>query len=873
MSWWRAFGKSVQKLCLRKTAGARRRQTRAKGLRFEPLEARQMLALVPELVADVTAGSGSSAIGSIVGLGDTAYFTKDSSLWRSDAAGATQVVTSFESHLSPELQNTVAGKLVMAVRGTLVHSHHGAPFSEFDSYLYVSDGTSAGTVRIDSRISFAPIFEQYTSIANPLGGMYVLHDSSFFNDRILRSDGTSAGTSTVFDFPYGSGTSLTPVDLLNNRLFFTRSNAGNQTGLWATDGTSSGTALISDGTIGSGINLNGQLVFNRNGELWRSDGTSSGTVLLADLNAAATSNPATFVTIGGTAYFVANDGVNGQELWKTDGTSSGTVLVADINATGSSNPGQLLNVNGTLFFTADDGVNGVELWKSNGTSGGTTLLRNIHASGSASPDQLVTVGNRLYFTADDGVNGRELWTSDGTSSGTELVSDLNAGATGASPQSLANVNGTLYFTADNGTLGRELWRVAPSSTAINGGIYTFNGGSGANRIDLVFTSPTSMNLTVDNGPTQTLNTSQYRAFRFNLGGGNDLINVHLSSLADSVVFNGLSANVGSSNYSLIFENVETKYLFGNSLDNAVFNDAGNQEWLYALPAYAILYDTARAYTNQAIGMGKYTSQATGNNDWLLLYGDSGVQSFQSSPTATSVTAGNVAISGQGYRTVVVNGMGGNDSLVYSGTAANELLTSLEQFSVVASSETTQYFVSVPNIDATSGGGTDTAVMYDTAGNDTFTASAGNVPSASNFQFTGLGMNRIARGYTKAYAWSYFGGSDTANISTSPGLTNWYGNENYLYMTFDTQVVQALQFRTVNANGLTFNNNLLLDDSAGNDTLSIPSTTATMSYASGRTINATGMTNVIARGINGGQNRRITSQVHTFMQVTYVGSWI
>src|SRR5262245_59393040 len=41
-------------------------------------------------------------------------------------------------------------------------------------------------------------------------------------------------------------------------------------------------------------------------------------------------NPSQLVAIGPTAYFTADDGVNGLELWKTDGTSAGTMLVKDI---------------------------------------------------------------------------------------------------------------------------------------------------------------------------------------------------------------------------------------------------------------------------------------------------------------------------------------------------------------------------------------------------------------------------------------------------------------------------------------------------------------------------------------------------------------
>src|SRR5262249_58532624 len=86
--------------------------------------------------------------------------------------------------------------------------------------------------------------------------------------------------------------------------------------------------------------------------------------------------------VGGTLFFTANDGVNGEELWKSDGTEAGTVLVKDINPGSAfgygygSRPYELTAVGGTLFFTADDGAHGRELWKSNGTEAGTVLVKD-----------------------------------------------------------------------------------------------------------------------------------------------------------------------------------------------------------------------------------------------------------------------------------------------------------------------------------------------------------------------------------------------------------------------------------------------------------------------------------------------------------------
>ena len=93
-------------------------------------------------------------------------------------------------------------------------------------------------------------------------------------------------------------------------------------------------------------------------ELWTSDGTLAGTRLVS---AAPGGFLGEFAMVGSTLFFRAED-AGGPELWKSDGTALGTARVKDIRlGVNGSSPSDLTNVGGTLFFVADDGVHGREL--------------------------------------------------------------------------------------------------------------------------------------------------------------------------------------------------------------------------------------------------------------------------------------------------------------------------------------------------------------------------------------------------------------------------------------------------------------------------------------------------------------------------------
>ena len=302
-----------------------------------------------------------------------------------------------------------------------------------------------------------------------------------YGRELFETDGTQAGTTLVKDISQGIGSSY--ADAGNQTQLNQFAVLGGVKDINPGANSSYPGSLISfDGNLIFAANdgVDGS-------EMWQSNGTATGTSLFRDIDTGPNgSGTRGFTNFDGKLFFRADDGMNGVELWTSDGTASGTTLLRDINpAQGyyyygtnypgaqSSYPGQFTAVGGTLFFTANDGTDGNELWRSDGTADGTVMVKDINpgATGSVSTSistSFAIAGAQLFFAADDGTHGRELWESDGTTAGTKLVMDVNPGgsdAFSADGQVITSVNGSLYFAANDGTHGIEPWMIPGDASA------------------------------------------------------------------------------------------------------------------------------------------------------------------------------------------------------------------------------------------------------------------------------------------------------------------------------------------------------------------------------------------------------------------------
>ena len=220
--------------------------------------------------------------------------------------------------------------------------------------LYVSDGTSAGTVLVQD--INAGIYnsnpKNWVIYNNEL--YFIVKDSYDINTgnsttNIWKTDGTTTGVVTNNNVYYFK----TPV-VFKNAIYFIHGSTGNEE-LWKTDGTSAGTVSVTTSAAQiNGANADYLITSNNGANYKRTDGTTVSAI--SD-------------SLGKTASFVVLDnkmynGSGSTGLWSSDGTEAGTTQLAS----SVLNPDYLAVFNNNLFFRGYVAGTGFELCALNAES-------------------------------------------------------------------------------------------------------------------------------------------------------------------------------------------------------------------------------------------------------------------------------------------------------------------------------------------------------------------------------------------------------------------------------------------------------------------------------------------------------------------------
>ncbi len=366
-----------------------------------------------------------------------------------------------------------------------------------DGAVIASDGTSAGVT-----LSTGVQQDGEPQLVN--GKLYYM-----LNFSIVGTDGTAAGTSTIFS----NGASS--LGSAGNVLYFFYGNTvpnGPAAGLYGYNTVTHATTLLngsvipgSNGVHSFGVALGSELFFTSlDKQLWISDGTAAGTQQL-NLNADIVGQvrpiaPADLTALNGLLYFDSRSADGSQSpalfgLWVTDGTVAGTHQVSNpdstsvnvdaITAVGNdilfvtgvassslwsydtvSHTTTLIGpsasmaplavlTNGLVLFAAPDANNHLQIAVAN-AGGGETLLSSPSngAPYILAPSYFAAVGAKLFYVGTDSVHGEGLFVTDGTVGGTTFLASIPANFIN---WSFNVVGADLYFENNDPTNGDELW--------------------------------------------------------------------------------------------------------------------------------------------------------------------------------------------------------------------------------------------------------------------------------------------------------------------------------------------------------------------------------------------------------------------------------
>ncbi|HEX9941518.1 MAG TPA: hypothetical protein VGG03_05860 [Thermoanaerobaculia bacterium] len=366
-------------------------------------------------------------------------------LWAGDpASGRAEPLAGFVlpyGSLRPELLGTVSGRLLFQL-------DEWAP-------VWTTDGTRAGTAVL------FPTFQK------PLSGPHMPHVR--VGDRMVladgdgmawSTDGTVAGTEPLgVRFPSGAAFG-DPLPTLGGRTYFFSGSR-----LVGSDGTAAGTSTVADlrdGDLDGLVATADRLYFVRSTsdvqELWTSDGNAAGTRRVRRYGRRNWEKKIDFPMslVHGVVFLECPDAGSRCHLAREGVTGSSRVsrLTPDRLALGSV---ALHTSASGLLFADGDG----HLWRTDGTPGGTAALgrcAGVCRKGWVASLPEARSGSRSLFSAPTADGEQQVWVTDGTDAGTRPL-DAECARRRYCDTQLAAVNGDVALLERSSAQQREVARL------------------------------------------------------------------------------------------------------------------------------------------------------------------------------------------------------------------------------------------------------------------------------------------------------------------------------------------------------------------------------------------------------------------------------
>ncbi|GAB6167340.1 hypothetical protein JCM19992_33400 [Thermostilla marina] len=210
------------------------------------------------------------------------------------------------------------------------------------------------------------------------------------------------------------------------------------------------------------------------------------------------------------------------------------------------------------------------------------------------------------------------------------------------------------------------------------------------------------------------------------------------------------------------------------------------------------------------------------NDTITLHGGNDAETAIVRDGHVSVAAGPVSFVGDSFETIVYDAAGGADVVHLYDTAGDDVFTAKQGAGSLVGGGLS---VSVQNVEYLHGyataGGTDVAHLFDSAAKDVLTA------TADWTRLTGGGYLARAKGFEYVHGYSTAGGNDSAVMTGTASDDTFVATPEWARLTMPGAMVRAKGFESVTASGKSGNDTAWLYGSSGDDVYTVGPDTASM----------------------------------------------